>query len=327
MKKIITFALIISLVASMAIAVSAGSLGQKYERGDVLYVEPGSITIDGIKDAAYDGSATIISNLVDNGDTSNPNQSMTTTRVLWDGEYIYFFSEVKDNTSFIPPLPHLLTQSENADSLEYIVTYDNSDCEGVDRWDYDSSYDFFSYRATCDYDQVGGAHGGYFVSFAQNYADGYADGAEDTAPFLNEAGSLTDGKVVVTPVGFNAELKIKLPTANRAGEGSYTFEKGTKIGICIQQNDIQSTLFDFDHFLQLISDPARTVEDVSAGEVFVAQYHWYVELGGQTVEDTTPVTTSPSADKNPQTSDLAFAGAAILATLALAGVVVARKIR
>ncbi len=324
MKKLIAITLIISLLATMSIAVCAGSLGQKY--GDAGYVEPGTIVIDGNKDEAYANGAVIITNLVDYGDTTNPNQSMTTTRVIWDGEYLYFFSEVKDNTSFIPPLAHLLTQSENADSLEYIVTYDNSDCEGVERWDYESSYDFFSYRATCDYDQVGGAHGGYFVSFAQTYADGYADGAEDTAPFVNEPGSLVDGKVVVTASGFNAELKIKLPTANRAGEGSYTFENGTKIGICIQQNDITGTMFDFDHYNQLISDPVRTSEDVSGGEVFMAPYHWYVELAGA-AEDTTPDTTSPSADKNPQTSDLAVAGIAVLATLALAGVVVAKKIR
>jgi len=327
MKKLLSIIILIALVVTMSVCVSAGSLGSKYEKGDVAFVEPGSITIDGIKDPAYADGAVIITDLVDYGDTTNPNQSMTTTRVIWDGEYLYFFSEVKDNTSFIPPLAHLLTQSENADSLEFIVTYDNSDCEGVERWDYDSSYDFFSYRVTCDYDQVGGEHGGYFVSFAQNYADGYADGAEDTAPFLNEPGSLVDGKVVVSPSGFNAELKIKLPTANRAGEGSYTFEKGTKIGICIQQNDITGTMFDFDHYNQLISDPARASEDVSAGEVFVAQYHWYVELDGETVEDTTPATTSPSADKNPQTSDMAVAGIAVIATLALAGVVVAKKVR
>lgn len=326
MKKLLSVITLIALVMTMCLATAAGSLGSKYEKGDVLFVEPGSIVIDGNMDAAYADSATIISNLVDNGDVNNVNQSVTTTRVLWDGEYLYFFSDVKDNTSFIPPLAHLLTQSENADSLEYIVTYDNSDCEGVDRWDYDSSYDFFSYRATCDYDQVGGEHGGYFVSYAQTYADGYADGAEDTAPFLDEPGSLVDGKVVVTASGFAAELKVKLPTANRAGEGSYTFEAGTKIGICIQQNDIQSALFDFDHFLQLISDPARTVQDVSAGEVFVAQYHWYVELAGAETDAPTD-TTSPSADKNPQTSDIAVAGIAVLATLALAGVVVAKKIR
>ena len=327
MKKFIGIFTLIAIVMTMCVTVAAGSLGSKYEKGDVAFVEPGTIVIDGNKDAAYADGAVIISNLVDNGDRANPNESVTTTRVIWDGEFLYFFSEVKDNTSFVPQLANLLTQSENADSLEYIVTWDNSDCEGIDRWNYDSSYDFFSYRATCDYDQLSGAHGGYFVSYAQTYADGYADGAEETAPFIDAPGSLADGKVVVTPVGFNAELKIKLPTANRAGEGSYDLKAGSKIGICIQQNDIQSTLFSFDHFLQLISDPARTVEDVSAGEVFIAPYHWYVELAGEAAEDTAPTTTSPSADKNPQTSDLAVAGVAVLATLALAGVVVARKVR
>ena len=53
MKKILIIALLIAVVATMAIAASAGSLGQKFPRGDVAYVEPGSITIDGIKDAAY----------------------------------------------------------------------------------------------------------------------------------------------------------------------------------------------------------------------------------------------------------------------------------
>lgn len=327
MKKFLSIFVLVALVATMCITAAAGSLGQKFENGDVLYVEPGSITIDGLKDEAYNGTSLVETNLLCYNPGGDPESTTSSTRVLWDGTYLYVYSEIRDNTSFNPPLAHILTQCENADCLEYFFVFDNGDCEGIEMWDYDSSYDFYAYRTTCDYESIEGAEGGYFWSQGAERIEGFRNGAEDTAPFRDEPGYMADGKVVVTAYGFSSEVKIKLPSTNRAGEGSYTYEEGTKIGFMVQQNDMFDAIFSHDGYNRFISDPGRERADVGGGSAYEAANYWYLELKGAPAADDTPDTTSPSADKNPQTSDLAIAGVAVLATLALAGVVVAKKIK
>lgn len=327
MKKVLSILILAAIIMTMVISTSAGSLGQKFENGDVLYVEPGSITIDGLKDPAYNDTCFVETNLLCYNPGGDPESTTSSTRVLWDGTYVYIYSEIRDNTSFNPPLAHILTQCENADCLEYFFVFDNGDCEGIEMWNYDSSYDFYAYRTTCDYESIEGAEGGYFWSQGAERIEGFRNGAEDTEPFRDEEGYMVDGKVVVTAYGFSSEVKIKLPSTNRKGEGSYTYGEGTKIGFMVQQNDMFDALFSHDGYNRFISDPGRT--EAGSGSAYEAPYYWYLELKGAPAATDTqaPETTSPSADKNPQTSDLAVAGIAVIATLALAGVVVAKKVR
>ena len=347
MKKILSIALLIAVVATMAIAASAGSLGQKYPKGDVALVDAGSITIDGVKDAAYANGAVIVSDTYRDYGVNGENGAVNTNYLLWDGTYLYIFTEVKDNSPYEPSLVKLLTESHNTDCVEYFIVWDNSDCSDAETYDATSSQDLFQLRAC--YDPTG--HGGWFEACGFDI-NGFADGAEDTAPFANAAvgGYWADGKVVASPTGYNIEGKITMPTANRAGIGAYNYAEGWKIAFITQQFDMSATG-------ELLS---LTVTEVGtpSGEIMINKstswdcaYYDFVELKGNaapadTTEapaDTTkapetteapadtqtqaPDTTKAPAQNNPQTSDMAVAGVAILATLALAGVVVAKKVR
>jgi len=353
MKKIISIALLIAVVATMAIAASAGSLGQKYPRGDVAYVEPGSITIDGMKDPAYADGAIIVTDTYRPGYVSE-NGSMNTTWLLWDGSYLYVYSEVKDNTPLEASLVQFLTSSDQSDCLEYFIVWDNSDGADGEIYEPDSFMDLFQYRAC--YENSG--RGGWFLSSGSDKEgtniDGFANGAEDTNPFSDTPGSWKEGKMIPTASGYSIEGKINMPKSNKEGNGNYTYGEGWKIAFITQQIDWTVTIGDFNNFdlpVTEVGSPSggETINKSSAWDVI---YYDYVELkGGPAASDDTteapadtttaapdtdapadtetqaPDTTKAPAPQNPQTSDMAVAGVAIIAALALAGVVVSKKVR
>ncbi len=353
MKKILSIALLIAVVATMAIAASAGSLGQKYPKGDVALVDAGSITIDGVKDAAYANGAVIVTDTYRDYGDNGESGIMNTTYLLWDGTYLYLFSEAKDNTPYEPALVKLLTESYNTDCIEYFIVWDNSDCPDVETYESDSSMDLWQYRASYE-----PTYGGWFVSKPAGIEyEGFASGAEDTVAFGNEEGAFKAGKVVATASGYNVEAQITMPKSNRAGIGSYAYGEGWKIAFITQQFNTTNAEGGWPITL------AVTEVGTPSGEIMINKstawdcgYYDYVELKGNaavapadtttegpadtTTEapaDTTTeapadtqapeATTKDPAQSNPQTSDMAVAGVAILATLALAGVVVAKKVR
>lgn len=357
MKKIISIALLIAVVVTMAIAASAGSLGQKFPKGDVAYVEPGSITIDGIRDAAYSDGAVIVTDTYRPGYVSE-NGSMNTTWLLWDGSSLYIYSEVKDNTPLEASLVQFLTSSDQSDCLEYFIVWDNSDGADGEIYEPDSFMDLFQYRVC--YEDSG--HGGWFLSSGSDAdgmnIDGFADLAEDTNPFSDTPGAWKAGKMVPAPYGYNIEGQINMPKSNKLGVGNYTYGEGWKIAFITQQIDWTVTIGDFDNFDLPVTEVGVPSggENINKSSAWDVVYYDYVELkGGPSASDTTkaPETTEAPKDtespdttaapdtteapatqaitkapvvQNPQTSDMAIAGAAILATLALAGVVVAKKV-
>ena len=346
MKKLISIALLIAVVATMAIVSSAGSLGQKYPRGDVALIEPGTITVDGLKDAAYADGAIIVSDTYRPGYVSE-NGSMNTTWLLWDGSVLYIYSEVKDNTPLEASLVQFLTSSDQSDCLEYFIVWDNSDCPEAEIYEPDSSFSLYQYRAC--YEESG--RGGYFVAtLADEHLEGFANGAEDTNPFSDAPGGWKTGIVVPTAYGYTVEGQINMPKSDKAGIGNYQYGEGWKIAFITQQIDWTVTIGDFDNFdlpVTEVGTPSGE-ECINKSSAWDVPYYDYVELKGtaapadtteapETTEapkDTTPPadtqatdTTKAPVQTNPQTSDMAVAGVAILATLALAGVVVAKKVR
>ncbi len=346
MKKILSISLLIALIITMAITASAGSLGQKHPKGDVAYVEPGSITIDGIKDAAYNDGAVIVTDTYRPGYVSE-NGSMNTTWLLWDGTSLYVYSEVKDNTPLEASLVQFLTSSDQSDCLEYFIVWDNSDCPEAIIYEPDSSFDLFQYRVC--YEESN--RGGYFSVCATDQ-EGFANGAEDTAPFADTPGGWKAGKMIPTASGYNIEGQIIMPKENRAGFGDYQYGEGWKIAFITQQIDWTVSIGDFDNFdlpVTEVGTPSGE-ENINKASAWDVAYYDYVELKAPAkADDTTEVpadtteapadttteapadtaddTTKAPVQNNPQTSDMAIAGIAVLATLALAGVVVAKKVR
>lgn len=351
MKKVISIALLIAVVTAMAITASAGSLGQKFPKGDVAYVEPGTITIDGMKDAAYNDGAVVVTDTYRPGYVSE-NGSKNTTWLLWDGESLYVYSEVKDNTPLEASLIQFLTSSDQSDCIEYFIVWDNSDGADGEMYEPDSFQDLFQYRVCYEESD----RGGYFMATVSGeHLEGFANGAEDTNPFSDAPGAWKAGKMIPTASGYNVEGQINMPKSNKFGIGNYQYGEGWKIAFITQQIDWTVTIGDFDNFDLPVTEVGvpsgeENINKVSAWEVV---YYDYVELKGapaasdnttEAPKDTTepPKDTDPPADTtpddddattkapvqtNPQTSDLAVAGIATLAALALAGVVVSKKIR
>lgn len=407
MKKFLSIALLIALVATMAIAANAGSGGQKYAKGDVVQVAAGSIAIDGVKDAAYANTAQFLANCDKLQGKGNVNNATSKTYVLWDGASLILFTEVKDSTPMTAGLAYYMTQSYDCDCMEYFIVWDNSDCPTVQEFQDPSSDDLFHYRATF----TNGTGNGYFVSIS---AEGFADGSETGSPFSTKGGEIKSGIVKPTNDGYNVEMEVVLATANKKGAGSYTYANGSKIAICSHFFDFWGGVGNYDKMTILYSDPTGdTKTDSVMKSAWQVKDYWYVELQGEgttppPADTDAPVTVDPATalanaktnaiaeidalvagktystfnqknidsyvanakdainaaadaaevasvladaktaisavpysagttaapatdDKKPstapQTSDMAVAGIAILATLALAGVVVAKKVK
>ena len=363
MKKLLS----IALLASMVVVANAGSQGQKYANGDVSFVAPGSIIIDGVKDAAYATSANFTTNSIHPGSPKdNVGGTSSRTYVLWDGIYIYLLTEVKDNsTSFATSMMDYMYQGGCwADCVEYFIAWQNGDCLGAQKWQANSMPDVNQYRAVPT--PIDASLGGYFVNCYED-EQGFGTYADLQFEFKDQPGFISAGAFTTTASGYIVEVKIMMAKTDKLGGGNFTYGEGTKVGLLVQLFDAFGVGIDYGALYIAISDPTGTSadnRDLNQGVMQSAWepgLYWYVELkGGADVvteapetdapapetdapapetdapapetdapapETDAPVTQAPKPNYNPQTSDVAVAGIAVLATLALAGVVVAKKVR
>lgn len=282
MKKIIIFSLLISIL--LALPINAGSRGKKYPNGDVAFVEEGTITIDGIKDAAYADGATFVSNTYRNGFVST-NGTSNTNYLLWDGTYLYIFSEVKDTTLRYASLTKYLTAPHDTECIEYFIVWDNSDCPEVVTFQPYSSPSLYQYRVS--HESFG--YGGWFESAGSYYA-GFANGAENTNPFSTREGEIAEGRMIPTASGYDVELKITMPKSNRVGDGNYEYGDGWKIGFITQQLDWTLTCGNYDGLSVVVSEvgtPAGSVM-INKSTAWDCAYYDYVELVGKPVTEEVP---------------------------------------
>ncbi|MBE6561490.1 MAG: hypothetical protein E7662_10240 [Ruminococcaceae bacterium] len=90
MKRFLSLALALLMMATLAVAVSAHTSGNNW--GDIpLY--KGKITVDGVKDAIYDKGFTVNINNRTDGKTGGATGK---AYMLWDGSKMYIFVEVTD---------------------------------------------------------------------------------------------------------------------------------------------------------------------------------------------------------------------------------------
>ena len=374
MKKLLSIALLIALVASMVVVANAGSQGQKYANGDVAFVAPGSITIDGVKDAAYATSANFTTNSIHPGSPKdNVGGTSSRTYVLWDGIYIYLLTEVKDNsTSFATSMMDYMYQGGCwADCVEYFIAWQNGDCLGAQKWQANSMPDVNQYRAVPT--PIDASLGGYFVNCYED-EQGFGTYADLQFEFKDQPGFISAGAFTTTASGYIVEVKIMMAKTDKLGGGNFTYGEGTKVGLLVQLFDAFGVGIDYGAIYIAISDPTGTSadnRDLNQGimqSAWEPGLYWYVELkGGADVVTDAPETDAPAPETDapapetdapapetdapapetdapapetdapapvtqkpnpaPQTSDVAVAGIAVLATLALAGVVVAKKVR
>jgi len=362
MKKLLSIALLIAVVASMAIVANAGSNGQKYENGDVQFVAPGSIVVDGKIDEAYKTSAKIIVDSISpDSDKDNLKGTTGTVYVLWDGTYIYLCADVKDNThEATSMMQYVANDGWDVDCTEFFICWNNSDVPTVKKWHQSSLIEAAQFRVVPT--NVDPSLGGAYCNCYEEVS-GFGNSEDLPFEFLDEGAMITEGGYTMTASGYIGELKIKLPAQDKLGAVDFTYGEGSKLGLFVQ-------IFDGIQFDQvmMLSDPnglssvERAANDGVEGVMESAwepANWWYVELKGgssapadtteapadtteapadtteapaDTTEapaDTTkaPETTKAPVADAPQTSDVAVAGIAVLATLALAGVVVAKKVR
>ena len=127
MKKI--FALAIAVVMALALAVPAFAHTAQEpsdKTAEFPKVAAGSITIDGVKDAAYDNACVIdaVEQNLENWDESPCNTSAKLW-ACWDGAYIYVYAECNDNDIFTD---HEGEASDiwSGDHLGIIIDFDNN---------------------------------------------------------------------------------------------------------------------------------------------------------------------------------------------------------
>ena len=379
MKKIISIILLVSLVASMALVVNAGSKGKKM--GDVKFVQPGSIVVDGVMEPVYKESVMVgVQGIAENSPNNNTNGSTCKTYVLWDGIYLYFLSEVKDNSAMCASSlqDYIFEGGCWVDCVEYFIAWQNGDCPGAVIWSPDTMPDVNQYRAVPTI--LDPSLGGYWCNCYEE-EQGFGTYADFQMEFKDEPGFITAGAWTKTASGYITETKIKLAKTDKLGGGNYTYGQGTKIGLLVQFFDNFGTYAHAGTDLYIgITDPeAISADDLDLNATAPIQtawdpsLYWYVELEGpgdvvtdapetdapatdapavdtpatdapatdapavDTPADDTPatdapatqapVTQKPADNPAPQTSDVAVAGIAVIATLALAGVAIAKKAR
>ncbi len=348
MKKLLSIALLIAVVASMAIVANAGSNGQKYENGDVQFVAPGSIVVDGKIDEAYKTSAHFdVNSICPEGDKDNLKGTTGTVYVLWDGIYIYLCADVKDNThEATSMMQYVANDGWDVDCVEFFISWNNSDIPTVKKWHQSSLIEAAQYRVVPT--NIDPTLGGAYCNCYEEVS-GFGNSEDLPFEFLDEDAMITEGGYTMTASGYIGELKIKLPAQDKLGANNFTYGDGTKVGLYSQIFDgLQFDMVMMQADPNGLSSVERAANDGVEGVMqsgWEPANWWYVELKGgssapadtteapaDTTEapaDTTkaPETTKAPVADAPQTSDVAVAGIAVLATLALAGVVVAKKVR
>lgn len=120
MKKISALLLAGALVASLAVTANAADITAK----------KGTPTVDGVLDEIYTQSGSVKTNNVKNGGvkvwaagTGEANSNtLSTTYVLWDENYIYFGTKVTDSTV----VDTKIASGWKADAVEHWITYNGT---------------------------------------------------------------------------------------------------------------------------------------------------------------------------------------------------------
>ncbi len=310
MKKFLSSVLAIALMATMALTSAASDVAEC--KGDVPKVEAGSVTIDGVKDAAYDNALCVdISQPLDGAATGTYGKAY----MLWtDGSY-YLLVEVYDADVVAPTEDNQLNSPWMTDSVEIFFDFTNEAAGLAEQ-----------YRIDC-------------TGFPSYYIEGgayYAYGPEDAKEYFDEyAASKTD-------VGYNVEMRVNLKEALE----DYELKEGNSIGLQLQINDCTSdgnrcvynmvssqnagswdvSLYDYVTLGAPITVAAETeAETEAAAPETEAETEAVV---AETVEETVvaPAETSEAAETAPQTFDAGVIAAAV-AVISAAGYAVSRKHR
>ena len=311
MKKILSSILAIALMATMALSSAASDIGEC--KGEVPKVEAGSVTIDGVKDAAYDNALCVdISQPLDGAATGAYGKAY----MLWtDGSY-YLLVEVYDADVVAPTEDNQLNSPWMTDSVEIFFDFTNEAAGLAEQ-----------YRIDC-------------TGFPSYYIEGgayYAYGPEDAKEYFDEyAAAKTD-------FGYNIEMRVNLKEALE----DYELKEGNSIGLQLQINDCTSdgnrVVYNMVSSLNAGSWDVSSYDYITLGapvaaeteaetEAVVEETEAAVEeteaVVEETVEETVvaPAETSEAAETAPQTFDAGVIAAAV-AVISAAGYAVSRKHR
>ena len=320
--------------------------------------------------------------IAENSPNNNTNGSTCKTYVLWDGIYLYFLSEVKDNSHACASsmLDYMFEGGCWSDCVEYFIAWNNSDCPSAVMWEPDTMPDVNQYRAVPTI--LDPSLGGYWCNCYEQ-EQGFGSYADLQMDFKDQPGFISGGAWTKTASGYITETKIMLAKTDKLGGGNYTYGQGTKIGILVQffDNFGSKCAPGTDLYIAITDPEAISADnlDMNANapiqNAWDPSLYWYVELqgGGDVVTDApatdapatdapapetdapavdtpdtdepapvdtpatdapapatdapAPVTQRPNTNPSPQTSDVAVAGIAVLAALALAGAVISKKVR
>ena len=202
MKKLLSLVISAVLALSAGIAVSASDIGEC--KGEVPKIDTGIITVDGVKDSAYEKGLKVDINQFNAGAETG---TYGIAYMLWaDGSY-YLLVEVHDADVQQPTADAQANTPWTTDSVEIFFDFGN---EAVDLAE--------QFRIDCT---------GYPSYYIQGGAY-YAYGPEDAAEYFDDyAASKTD-------VGYNIEMRVNLKEAVEA----YELAQGDSIGLQLQINDM-----------------------------------------------------------------------------------------
>ncbi|MCL2814408.1 MAG: CBM9 family sugar-binding protein [Oscillospiraceae bacterium] len=206
MKKLLAFAVILTM--AFALAVPAGAVS--------LTVNNASPAIDGVRDEAYSGPVAIAS-FFQNGDGTNSMSGATGNAwIAWDGSALYYYIEIYDKT------PNFTSETEgghNVDNIEIYIDWNNAKGAGLgapvvdngDSWGTDSvgtedGYPYWQVRVPADGSELSGA-----IWFDMDW--GGVEWASEAHEYF--AGPL-DGNY---SNGYIVEIKVHLPGGVSLSEG------------------------------------------------------------------------------------------------------------
>lgn len=285
----------------MATTVAASDIGE--EKGIVPKIAEGVITIDGVKDAAYDEALIVDINQYLMGEEDG---ATAKAYMLWANGSFYFLAEVNDADVVDPSEEKQTDKPWETDSVEMFFDFGNEHADLVQQFRVDVS-------GWPSYYSEGGVDSAY--------------GPEAAAPYFDEyAASKTDA-------GYNIEMRVNLE--------KYGLAEGQSIGLNLQVNDVItdvdgcSSQFNMVSSLGAGSWDADFYDYVTLGaqldiEAPVAEEPAETEAPAEEpAEEPAPVeepeeTVAPVVVTAPQTFDFGVI-AAISSVIALAGVALNKK--
>lgn len=207
MKKTLSLVLAAVMMLAMVVTVSAHD-------GVTTAVFGTPEAIDGVKDAAWDGAESIKAVDVSTTDLGEEN-SDTTVWSMWDGEYLYFFAEVKDPT----PDGEVKDALWDQDAIGFMVNYDYST---VNTGDTETSY-----RELSEEESYAG-----YVNVSPTFADPEHHSRENnTIMGFDKYYDQVKSYVVEIDGGYAVEIRMPLSLYKE-------FKEGDKIGyeICVNES-------------------------------------------------------------------------------------------